>query len=131
MESKTAKFLLLENKVGAQLALFFMLTTPSLAHAANIKESDLKVNLITDSNLNFMQLVGRVVDILLLLAGIVAFFYVLYGGFLYLTAGGDSGAVTKARTTIFNAIVGILIIAASYAIVRFVVGATQGDFKGI
>ncbi len=129
-ESNSARLLLIENKVGLQLALFSLIANPSRVLAANIKEDDLKVHLV-DNGLNLFQLLGRVIDLVLLLAGIVAFFYVLYGGFTYLTAGGDSGAVTKARTTILNALIGIVIIAFSYAITRFIVQATQGNFSGI
>ncbi|HEY1074789.1 MAG TPA: hypothetical protein VGE59_03780 [Patescibacteria group bacterium] len=57
----------------------------------------------------------------LVIAGVVAFIYALYGGFLYLTAGGDSAATVKARNTIINAVIGIVIIFISYSLVRFII----------
>ncbi len=108
--------------IGLAAALLGMLLLPASALAVDLSKLG-SVNLITGDDL--VTILGRVVDVILLWAGIIAFFYVLYGGFLYLTAGGDAGAVGKARTTILNAIIGIIIIALSYAIVNFVVSQTH------
>jgi hypothetical protein len=59
----------------------------------------------------------------------------MYGGFLWMTAGGDMGKVKEATAIIRNAVIGLVIIAASYAIANFVItqiatatsGASQGQ----
>lgn len=78
---------------------------------------------------SFFRLLGNVINFVLLLAGIVAFFYVLYGGFMYLTSGGDATGATKGRTMIANALVGIVIIFLSYALVNFFINliSREGD----
>lgn len=63
--------------------------------------------------------ITRLIQFGLLIGGIVAFLFVLYGGFIYLTAGGDSAAAGKGRTMIVNAIIGMVIIFLSLAIVQF------------
>lgn len=67
----------------------------------------------------FYLLLTRVINFILLLAGIVAFFYVLLGGFYYLTSGGDQAGAQKGRSMIANALIGIVIIFLSYALVNF------------
>ncbi len=70
---------------------------------------------------SFFTLLANIINFVLLLAGIIAFFYVLYGGFLYLTSGGDQAGAQKGRTMIANALIGIVIIFLSYALVNFFV----------
>ena len=74
---------------------------------------------------DIMSLVRRIIGWILLIAGIVAVIYLIYGGYQYLTAGGDPERATKAKTTIINAIIGIIIIALSYAIYTVVIRATS------
>ena len=71
---------------------------------------------------DLLELVGKVVSIILLVAGIIAFLYLLYGGIQYMTAGGDAEKATAARTTILNSVIGVVIIVIAYAVVTYVVG---------
>jgi hypothetical protein len=66
------------------------------------------------------QLLGQIVSGLLGVVGALFLILMLYGGVQYMTAGGDKGKVEKAIATIRNAILGLLIITASYAITTFV-----------
>lgn len=52
-------------------------------------------------------------------AGAIAIIYLIYGGILYITAGGDAEKATKGRTALINAVIGIIIIFLSLAIIRF------------
>lgn len=78
---------------------------------------------LTISQLTLPQLVSAIVDIILIVVGLIAVMYLIYGGITYVTAGGDAEKAGKGRTTITNAIIGIIIIAASLAIYRYVVGS--------
>jgi len=51
-------------------------------------------------------------------AGLLLFLYLVYGGIMYMTASGDEKAVDKARKTLTNALIGLVIIATSYFIAR-------------
>lgn len=64
--------------------------------------------------------IKRIVDILSLVAAIVAVVVIIIGGFIYVTSGGDSGKVSSAKNTIIYAIVGLIIVAVSQVIVKFV-----------
>ena len=41
--------------------------------------------------------------------GILATVFIMYGGYLYIMSGGDPGKVTKGKTTIRNAVIGIVV----------------------
>jgi len=69
---------------------------------------------------------GTIVNALAGLFGAFFFGLILYGGFQYMTAGGEAAKTTKARETIMNAIIGMLIVASSYAIASFVLNAMAG-----
>lgn len=72
----------------------------------------------------------QLIQLALLVGGIIAFLFVLYGGFVYLTAGGDAARATTGRTIIINALIGIIIIFLSLALVRFVIQRTQNQNIG-
>jgi len=56
------------------------------------------------------QVVDLVITILLYVAAIMATIYLLWAGIAYITAGGDTAKAEKARGSIVNAIIGIVII---------------------
>ncbi|NCN07786.1 hypothetical protein GW933_03820 [Candidatus Falkowbacteria bacterium] len=64
--------------------------------------------------------IGEVIQIFLGFLGILAVVLIIYAGFLWMTAGGDSGKVDKAKDYIKNAVIGIVIILAAYIITSFV-----------
>jgi hypothetical protein len=68
-------------------------------------------------------IVGRVINILLGFIGIILLLLILYAGFLWMTAQGDDGRVKKARAIISNAVVGLIILVAAFAISNFVLGS--------
>lgn len=58
--------------------------------------------------------------------GFIAVVYVIYGGFLYVASGGDDANVEKGKKIILYAVIGIIIILASFAIVNTVLRAPTG-----
>lgn len=60
-----------------------------------------------------------VVEILLRVAGIVTFGFVVYGGFRYITSQGEPDALKQAQGTIINALVGMVIVILAVTIVAF------------
>lgn len=64
----------------------------------------------------------NIVDIGLSVVGIIAVFFILYGGFQFLTGGNNPSQVEKARKTILNAVVGLVISLGAVAIINLVFG---------
>ena len=71
-------------------------------------------------NRELPEIIGQLINIALGFMGIVLLAYFLYAGFLWMTAGGDSKKVEEATKMIRNAIIGLIIIVASFAISNFV-----------
>jgi cysteine-rich repeat protein len=74
--------------------------------------------------------VGNIINVALSLLGIVAVGIVLFAGFTWMTANGDSGKIDRAKAMLRNGIIGLAIIFSSWAITTFLL-STLGDATGI
>jgi len=77
-------------------------------------------------------LFGNVVEVALGFAGIILFIMLIVGGFKYITAGGDPKGIEGAKKTLTYAIGGMVLIALSFLILRFIesfTGAQVTQFK--
>lgn len=61
------------------------------------------------------------INILSVIVGFAAVIMIIIGGFKFITAGGDSGAVASARSTIIYALIGLVIVALAQVIVHYVI----------
>lgn len=77
------------------------------------------------SQTSFLDLLTFIINFFLGLVGTVAILMLIYGGFLYLTSGGGENT-KKAKNTIMYAIIGIVVILLSYAIVNTVTSSLAG-----
>jgi hypothetical protein len=59
--------------------------------------------------------------------GIIAVGLMIYAGFLWMTAAGDEEKISKAKKIIIAAVVGIIIILASFLIVNFIISKWQSE----
>lgn len=64
------------------------------------------------------KLISSIISIALIIAGILTFTFLVWGGIEWLTSGGDKGKTEAARNRITAAIVGLTIVAASFAIMK-------------
>lgn len=64
----------------------------------------------------------NVVEILLQLAAYICIGFIIWGGFLYITAAGSSGGISSAKTMILNAVIGLVISLFAVIAVSFIVG---------
>ena len=71
-------------------------------------------------------LVSNAISVAFIVAAIATFAYLVVGGMNWLTSGGDKTKVDTAQKMITNALIGLAIIATSYAIYTLVL-----DFFGI
>lgn len=65
-------------------------------------------------------IIANIVRVALGLVGLVMVIFMMYAGYLWMTAGGNDDQITKAKSIIKNAVIGLVIILASYSIVLFV-----------
>jgi len=64
----------------------------------------------------------NIISIILALTAYVAFFFITYGGFQFLTGGSNAAQIEKARKTILNAVIGLVISIGAVAVVNLVFG---------
>ncbi len=76
-----------------------------------------------DSELSkFIWHIGlNLVEIALVAVGWISAFFTLYGGFLFITSQGKPDGAAKARMTMLNSIIGLLISLAAIFVVEFVI----------
>jgi len=72
------------------------------------------------------NLIGAGVGLIIVIALIITFFYLIIGGIKWITSGGDKGQVEEARNQITNALIGLAIVVGAWAIMKMI-----GFFFGI
>jgi len=65
-------------------------------------------------------LVSNLVGALFIAGFLLAFVYLIMGGFTWITSGGDKTKLEKARDEITNSIIGIVVVAAAFALTSLV-----------
>jgi hypothetical protein len=65
--------------------------------------------------------IASIIKIVLGLVGVIVVVIIVYAGFLWMTAGGNSDQVGKAKDWMINAFIGLAITLSAYAITDFVV----------
>lgn len=60
------------------------------------------------------------VNAIFLIAVVLSFIYLVWGGIDYIMAGGDSGSADKARTKLTNAVIGLVVVIVAWAISNFI-----------
>lgn len=137
-------FKTLRNKIIAVFA-FALLAAPIVAPVAYAEDAQIEnclgggatlsvgtgTNCPTPANDTGTERVNGVittiVNIFSLIVGIVSVIMIIFGGFKYITSGGDSGKVSEAKNTIIYAVIGLVIVAFAQFIVQFVLDrVTQG-----
>src|SRR5688572_27225172 len=75
---------------------------------------------VTTGTDNIDRIITNIVNIFSIIVGIVSVIMIIYGGFRYVTSGGDSGNVSSAKNTIIYAVIGLVVVALAQFIVQFV-----------
>jgi hypothetical protein len=117
----------------ASLAIIIGLATPLsttlLVHAATQDEVCAGIGVgngqagdcnTTTSGPTVNGVIKGTINILSFIIGIAAVVMIIIGGFRYVTAGGDTNAVSGAKSTIIFALVGLVLAAMAQVLVRFV-----------
>lgn len=71
------------------------------------------------------KIVLNVIEIALQLVAYLALFFIIYGGFQYITSSGSADQASKAMKTILNALIGLVIAIGSVAIVNLILDAAN------
>lgn len=77
-----------------------------------------------DGGADIQNIIAVVLNILSWIAGIAAVIMIILAGLKYITSSGDSSSISSAKSSLIYALVGLVIVALSQAIVFFILGAT-------
>lgn len=69
------------------------------------------------------ELIGRIIKTVLALVGAFALAMFIYGGFTWLTSGGSPDRIKKGKDILIWAVIGLVVIFASYTLVDFILRA--------
>jgi len=69
------------------------------------------------------RIIKNVINLFSLIVGAVSVIMIIYGGFKYITSGGNDSNVGSAKSTIMYALIGLVIVALAQVIVRFVLSS--------
>ena len=69
---------------------------------------------------NIGKFTANLVIAAMILGGLITFILLVWGGVRYLTAQGDKEQVESARNTITYALIGLVIVIGSYAIIKLI-----------
>lgn len=117
---------------GAAAAGLMMATFVPVALGANSLKDSVQSNFDSTTegiygqkptNDDLASLIGTIINSLLGLLGVILVVLMIYAGFLWMTAAGNEEKVKKARGIMTNAVIGMIIIFAAYAITGFVITA--------
>ncbi len=84
--------------------------------AASIKSS------VSIPQVSGQALLKNGLNLVYFVIGIVAVIMIIFSGYQYLTANGDSGKAATAMKTILFAVIGLVVAASAFAITSFVMG---------
>jgi hypothetical protein len=83
-----------------------------------------------DTSRNIPQIIALVVNALLALLATIFIILIILGGFRWMTSAGNASKIDAAKQTITNAVIGLVIVMAAYAISKFILGALVDSTNG-
>lgn len=124
------RYLLTILAVIALVSILFFTVTPSTLAAESVGPEAIRARLrgLAQEGAEFGQpaslpgLAGRIVRAALVLVGVIFFALMVYGGSMYLTAGGNEEQVKKSRSVLVRATIGLFIVIFAGSITQFIVG---------
>lgn len=89
--------------------------------------TDDKCNIVSPDSVGGLEsfiwrVVLNIIEIALVAAAYLAVFFIIYGGFLFMTGGGNPSQVERGRKSVMNAVIGLVISMGAIAITRFIFG---------
>ncbi len=70
---------------------------------------------------NLEQLFDALLKAVMAISLLLVFLYLIWGGLNWITSGGDKGKIDQAKQKIISAVIGLVVVAASYAILTIMI----------
>lgn len=119
----------MKRLIAITVSLAFFLGVVSHAYAIDLGENLVKDAAVdagyaaATTDTTFAETLGTVIKVALSFVGIIFLLLMVYAGFLWMTARGESDQVDKAKKIITQSIIGLAITVGAYSITAFIVPA--------
>ncbi len=80
-----------------------------------------------DNDATFDSMAGDIIQLALSVLGVLFVVFMIYAGYLWLTAAGNEQKVAKAKKIIFQSIIGLVLVIAAYTITYFIVSTFENQ----
>lgn len=132
MTKKTIKKLFAGAMVAGIMALFVL---PLAVNNASATSTDiwgeLQENMTAEGNdASLADIISGIISVIMGVLGVIVVLIILWGGFIWMTAGGEPDKVDKAKKMIYSGIIGLIVILAAYAIASFVMSSLTSIVRG-
>ncbi len=112
------------KKISIFLTILLLFVVPFVAFSQpnldNLDKAAGNAGVKSDRFSSVPVAIGTVLDTAISFIGVIFLILTIYGGFLWMTSGGDSEKAKKGAGYIKSGVIGVLIIMLSYVMVRFV-----------
>jgi len=121
--------MLIKRLIAVTVSFAFFLGVVSNVYAIDlgnnyVQNAATKAGYASDTNeTTFAETLGVVVQAALSFVGIIFLSLMVYAGYLWMTARGETDQVDKAKRIIIQSIIGLIITVGAYSITAFVVPA--------
>lgn len=68
------------------------------------------------------SIIGKIIQIVLSILGLIAVVLIIIGGFQWMTSGGNEEKIKNAQKLMTNALIGLIIVILAYAAAAFIIG---------
>ncbi len=97
---------------------------------------DIEIDPGTGYATDFGNMFSSILNVVMLISAVLVFAFLIFGGIQWIMAGGDKTKAEEARNRITSAIIGLVIVAASYALINLIVnflgfGSFNDVFKNV
>lgn len=111
-------------------SLFLPLITSAQGSGSIINPQDAKYEEGNYQLNDFISIATWAAQWILGIVGSLTLLMFIYGGFIFLISGGSKEKISEAKKIITAAVIGLIIVFASYMIIRFVVSALGMEWEG-
>ncbi len=117
-------------------AFLFLSPSPALAQgsANNMLWGGYESNVQETTGLGTTDIrivIAKIIRYLLGFLGIIALLLIMYAGWLWMSSGGNEEKIARAKKTLINAAIGLIIIVTSFGIVTFILNKLLGATTGM
>ena len=112
--------------LGLLLAVGLFSIEPAAAQLIDPGDSPANIAGATGGQGSFRAMLREIINFFLYFLGLVATIMVIYGGFLYITSGGDDAGAETGKKILMYAGLCIIVILVAFAMVNTIIGVACG-----